>query len=328
MSYRPVELADFIIVVWWSGRHKDPNPWTPARTRHFENEIPKRLGYSCSVASKNPHAVELGRLGARAKSPRKTNAARQNGRKGGRPSVRRDSKGAASPPPSAGHRWADSQGATTRPFADEQVGTKRMTRRLVSAPGNVVGTPPRLSGVLANVDDQLRNAVAALNSEDNNYWEFRDATGRGEAHSYYQYPAMMVPSMQRILLQSVLRLQPGILELVDPFAGSGTLMVEGMCEGLNVTAYDINPLAVLLCRAKSEVFDAGALRDSATRLLETIVKDKGQRHELMFANKLKWFSETAIIELSRLRRGIRSLADASTRRFFWVALAETVRISQ
>ena len=202
-----------------------------------------------------------------------------------------------------------------------------MTRRLVSAPGNVAETPPRLNGALANVDDQLRKAVAALNSEDINYWEFRDATGRVEAHSYYQYPAMMVPSMQRILLQSVLRLQPGIRELVDPFVGSGTLMVEGMCEGLNVTAYDINPLAVLLCRAKSEVFDAGALRDSATRLLATVVKDKGQRHEVSFANKLKWFSETAIIELSRLRRGIRSLADASTRRFFWVALAETVRIS-
>ena len=181
---------------------------------------------------------------------------------------------------------------------------------------------------MANVDDQLRKAVAALNTKDINYWEFRDATGRVEAHSYYQYPAMMVPSMQRVLLQSVLRLQPAIRDLVDPFAGSGTLMVEGMCEGLrNVTAYDVNPLAVLLCRAKSELFDAEALRDSATRLLATVATDKGQRHEVSFANKLKWFSETAIIELSRIRRGIRSLADPPTRRFFWVALAETVRIS-
>ena len=79
--------------------------------------------------------------------------------------------------------------------------------------------PARVTESLANVDNSLQTAVAALNREDINYWEFRDATGRVEAHSYYQYPAMMVPSMQRILLQTVLRLQPGIRTLVDPFAG-------------------------------------------------------------------------------------------------------------
>ena len=249
---------------------------------------------------------------------------------------------------------ADSEGVTTRPLTDKQAGIKRMMRRLASVPGRVPETPtnaapeaaPRLNGALealgepqpdngervveafpANVDDRLRKAIAGLNRKDINYWEFRDATGRIEAHSYYQYPAMMVPSMQRILLQTVLRLQPGIRKLVDPFAGSGTLVVEGISEGLNVTAYDVNPLAVLLCRAKSEVFDTGALRESATLLLATVAKDKGRRHEVSFVNKLKWFSETAIIELSRIRRGIRNLANASTRRFFWVALAETVRVS-
>ena len=35
--------------------------------------------------TKNPAAVALGALGGRAKSARKTNAARLNGRKGGRP---------------------------------------------------------------------------------------------------------------------------------------------------------------------------------------------------------------------------------------------------
>ena len=202
-----------------------------------------------------------------------------------------------------------------------------MMRRLASVAGRLPDTPPRSGAVLRNVDDKLRKAVTALNRKDINYWEFRDATGRVEAHSYYQYPAMMVPSMQRILLQTVLRLQPGIRTLVDPFAGSGTLIVEGISEGLNVTAYDVNPLAVLLCRAKSEVFDTDALRDSATRLLTTVAKDTDRTHEVSFTNKLKWFSESAIIELSRIRRSIRSLADTSTRRFFWVALAETVRIS-
>ena len=202
-----------------------------------------------------------------------------------------------------------------------------MTRSLACPAGRLPDPRPPSSSVLRNVDACLRKAVAALNRKDINYWEFRDATGRVEAHSYYQYPAMMVPSMQRILLQTVLRLQPRIRKLVDPFAGSGTLIVEGISEGLNVTAYDINPLAVLLCRAKSEVFQTSTLRDSATCLFTTAAEDTDLTHEVSFTNKLKWFSESAIIELSRLRRAIRKLPDPSARRFFWVALAETVRVS-
>jgi hypothetical protein len=38
---------------------------------------------------KNPHAVALGRLGGLVSSPAKAKAARENGRKGGRPKVER-----------------------------------------------------------------------------------------------------------------------------------------------------------------------------------------------------------------------------------------------
>lgn len=37
------------------------------------------------MSDKNPHAVELGRLGGQRKSKAKVEAARANGRKGGRP---------------------------------------------------------------------------------------------------------------------------------------------------------------------------------------------------------------------------------------------------
>jgi hypothetical protein len=37
------------------------------------------------MASKNPHAVALGKRGGRAKSQRKAEASRANGKKGGRP---------------------------------------------------------------------------------------------------------------------------------------------------------------------------------------------------------------------------------------------------
>jgi hypothetical protein len=98
-----------------------------------------------------------------------------------------------------------------------------MMRRLATAAKIELPTTPVASGVahkvpdiLPNVDDKLCRAIGALNRKDSNYWEFRDSTGRVEAHSYYQYPAMMVPSMQRVLLQTVLRLQSGVRDLDAP----------------------------------------------------------------------------------------------------------------
>jgi hypothetical protein len=37
------------------------------------------------MTTKNPHAVALGSLGGRAKTPKKIKAAKKNGKKGGRP---------------------------------------------------------------------------------------------------------------------------------------------------------------------------------------------------------------------------------------------------
>jgi hypothetical protein len=40
---------------------------------------------NATIRQKNPHAVALGRLGGKVKSPAKKRAAQENGKKGGRP---------------------------------------------------------------------------------------------------------------------------------------------------------------------------------------------------------------------------------------------------
>ena len=48
----------------------------------------KRFAYTYRVVKKNPHAVEMGRQDGKARTPQKIEAARRNGRKGGRPPTR------------------------------------------------------------------------------------------------------------------------------------------------------------------------------------------------------------------------------------------------
>jgi hypothetical protein len=71
---------------------------------------------------------------------------------------------------------------------------------------------------------------------------------------------MMVPDMPGVLIETVREAAGEIQSAYDPFVGSGTTLTESMLRGMDFTGWDINPLAVPICRVK-----AGSLqpRDAA-----------------------------------------------------------------
>jgi len=79
---------------------------------------------------------------------------------------------------------------------------------------------------LQNTDRGLRNLIAKATGSPE-YWSFA-AVRNDYSHCYFRYPAMMVAEMQRHLISIVLQLQPNVRTLGDPFAGSGTVLLEAM----------------------------------------------------------------------------------------------------
>jgi hypothetical protein len=188
----------------------------------------------------------------------------------------------------------------------------------LSAASRIVGQPP-----LENVDGSLRRLIAKATGSPE-YWSFA-AVRNGYSHCYFRYPAMMVAEMQRHLISIVLRLQPNVRTLADPFAGSGTVLLEAMFRGLDAHAYDINPLAILLCKSKTVLCKPSELRQGSRVVILRAREDRRTRIEARFKGLDKWFSKAATTELSALRRAIREVESLHVRRFLWVALAETVR---
>jgi len=163
-------------------------------------------------------------------------------------------------------------------------------------------------------------------ASDEDFWSLKDRDRRDSAHCIFQYPAMMVPLVQRRLLASIIEAKPTISSLYDPYVGSGTSLVSGMHFGLAVHGNDINPLAVLISRVRTEPiteFTIGAIVDQIAR---EAMADRGTRVDCALPNREKWFHEAVSVELSRLRRAIRRQSNLWVRRFLWVTLAETVRL--
>ena len=187
--------------------------------------------------------------------------------------------------------------------------------------GKSVVAPPR------ETDDRIVHQFKRLSEANDDYWAFRHRAARRQNHGLTQYPAMMVPAMQAVLVSVVADADGHVTGVLDPFAGSGTTLVECMRLGLNYAGQDINPLAVLFCRTKAGPFQTDELAGAVKSVVERAGTDHGRNVEADFPGLEKWFCPTAIVELSRIRRAIRQVSHIWCRRVLWTALAETVRLT-
>lgn len=75
-----------------------------------------------------------------------------------------------------------------------------------------------------------------------------DAPDRAHVHGFHAYPARAHPVTARRLVDAF---APARGLVLDPFCGSGTILIEAMLAGRNALGTDLNPLAVMLARAKT-----------------------------------------------------------------------------
>jgi hypothetical protein len=186
---------------------------------------------------------------------------------------------------------------------------------------------PALQQIRENPDQKLRERLKALSEADGDFWAFRGNSKRGHAHAFFQYPAMMVPQMQGELIRAVAEVKPGLSSAFDPYVGSGTTLTESILQGLKFTGWDINPLAALLCFAKAGPFYPAALEDKLSDVMGRVSADGSTAVETGMPNVKKWFRPSVAVQLSRIRRAIRGDVSRWGRCFFWIALANAVRLS-
>lgn len=147
------------------------------------------------------------------------------------------------------------------------------------------------------------------------------------ARSILNYPAMMVPSVQEPIIEKLSYAIDGDVSLLDPFMGASNALVTGMKYGMNVFGQDINPLSILLSQVKTSFYLTDELIDAEKRIVSNINSDTSESIEVSFVNIDKWFTRNAQIELSKIYRAICKEANLKIRKFFWVVLAETIRLT-
>jgi len=134
-----------------------------------------------------------------------------------------------------------------------------------------------------------------------------DSPDRAHVHGFHAYPARAHPVTIRRLIE---RFAPAQGQLLDPFCGSGTTLIEAMLAGRSALGTDINPLAVMLARAKThprkpEVLSAllAAANEVAAFADERRKSKRGATRRLPHED-VSAFAPHVLLELDGLRAGI------------------------
>lgn len=162
-------------------------------------------------------------------------------------------------------------------------------------------------------------------------WSFGDSHVQAP-HDIHPYPARYIAEIPAAALGLVPDL-PG--DVLDPFCGAGTTVVEAVRAGRRATGIDLNPIATLITRAKTHRWDAGD-----DRRLEAVAFDlrqaglKGDQDALAEARDRiprldHWFAPESQLVLAGATRYARSIEDDRWRDFVSVAISATiVRLSR
>jgi len=99
-------------------------------------------------------------------------------------------------------------------------------------------------------------------------WSFKELSRAQTSyltHDYHKYPAKFIPQLTSRLIKENSR--AGDL-VCDPFMGSGTTLVEALINGRRVYGTDINPVAVLISKAKTNPIEPEVLNHHIFLLLK------------------------------------------------------------
>lgn len=176
-------------------------------------------------------------------------------------------------------------------------------------------------------DRGIINRLNRVSAKDADYWDFRKNAQDLASEGLFQYPAMMVPEMQKQVIIAILCENPSIRLFADPFMGSGTILALAMLSGREFVGQDINPLSILIAKTRAFALDSERLIEAADRVYAWTRLSTACRYAVRFKRQAKWFTRGANIALSRLRVAIRKENSIDSRRFLWVCLAEAVRLN-
>lgn len=141
-------------------------------------------------------------------------------------------------------------------------------------------------------------------------------------HGIHFYPAKLIPQIPSLFLDEIEL--PKSATIMDPFCGSGTVLLEAVLRGHRAVGADSNPLARLISQVKTTAIPALRISQASSILPRTFRRCRKESWPDV-VNLKYWFSDRIAQHLARIRATIERVEDADIQRVLWVSLSQAAR---
>jgi DNA modification methylase len=163
-------------------------------------------------------------------------------------------------------------------------------------------------------------------------WDFLRSFSVKESHEYthglHIYPAKIVPQIARELIA---KLSNPLDVVLDPFCGSGTVLVESLMANRHSIGVDINTLALLLAKVKTtplhgdKIFETmGFIVCKVKARTRSALNSEEKVSIEKIPNVYHWFKPYVARELELIRTEIQQITNQDIQNFFHVCFSATM----
>lgn len=143
------------------------------------------------------------------------------------------------------------------------------------------------------------------------------------SHLLHSYPAKLLMHIPYFFLNNNTFSKPGDVVL-DPFCGTGTVLVEAILANRNAIGADANPLARLVASAKVQKYKRESLNLNLKSILDNLDLQSGKKLPKV-VNLQYWYNERTILGLSSILSSIEKIDDQTIKDFFLVCFSNLVK---
>lgn len=146
-------------------------------------------------------------------------------------------------------------------------------------------------------------------------------------HGLHSYPARMHYSIARAVLEAWAQPRSRVL---DPFCGSGTVLVEARRLGVQASGIDLNPLGLRIAEVATRWRSDAALRryrETVAQLTDASLQRVSERKTVrapLRAEERRWYQPHVLLELAGLHAEIQSLPRGIDRRALQLVFSSIV----
>lgn len=143
-------------------------------------------------------------------------------------------------------------------------------------------------------------------------------------HLIHTYPAKLIPNIPFFFLNNSYFIKQDE-KILDPFAGSGTVLLEGQLAGLRAYGSDANPLARLISKVKTNEFDIEKIERLLIEIENSYLKKAHKRDYPNVINIDYWFLPHIKEQLNNILKSIEEIENIQYKDFFLLNFSNLIK---